>query len=227
MIEIVEQGHEIIDPPSNEVDVLKELERIARTCYKSEERISDDGESAKKLITTLLDRNHGAMLEFVNINVRFVMSRGISHEMVRHRHCSFAQESTRYVNYGNKPMKFIRPTWIREYTSDELTNKVNDPSFVVVSSKDPVDLWLDQMREASNTYQHLLSNGCIPQEARGVLPNDLKTEIVVGANVREWKHIFSLRNATAAHPDIQRLMAGVEKDFNLLMPTLFPLRGGE
>jgi thymidylate synthase ThyX len=121
-------------------------------------------------------------------------------------------------------MQFIRPTWIKDYTASELTKQANDPEFTVISTDNSVDVWLASMLEIKRIYDNLLANGCSPQSARGVLPNDLKTEIVVGANLREWKHIFELRNSSKAHPDIQRLMAEVEYTFHSLMPIIFPLR---
>ena len=120
---------------------------------------------------------------------KFICDRGVSHELVRHRPCSFAQESTRYVNYGGKDMEFIEPD---EYGEG-------------------VDLTQDRFKEACKLseryYNDLLKYGDLsPQQARAVLSNALKTEIVVTADATEWKHIRKLRTAKSAHPDMQRVM---------------------
>ena len=121
-------------------------------------------------------------------SVKFICDRGVSHELVRHRPCSFAQESTRYVNYGGKDMEFIEPAGFEAW-----------PAFgKVVFDRD--------CRAAEEVYALLLEEGLKPQQARAVLPNALKTEIIVTANAAEWAHIKKLRTAKDAHPDIQRVM---------------------
>ena len=128
-----------------------------RTCYKSEDKITDD--SAEKFVDMLTRRGHHAMIEFGDIIAKFVTNRGVTHEIVRHRMCSFAQESTRYVKYDGK-MQFIRPVWY--YEADKYTQTI----------------WRKAMIEAEFNYQTLLKNGWRPEQAREVLPNSLKTEIV-------------------------------------------------
>lgn len=203
---VIEPSYEILTPISEGgIEELKQLERIARVCYKSEDHITEDGESAKKLIRSLINSGHHAMLEHGVISVKFTCDRGISHELVRHRVASFAQESTRYCNYANdkfgNELTFIRPFFFENTWR--------------------YDVWYEQMEEAENDYLELVLNGVKPEEARSVLPNSLKTEIVVTANYREWRHIFNLRCSPNAHPQMRELMLPLLDEFCEHIPVLF------
>ena len=127
--------------------------------------------------------------ELHRYSAKFICDRGVSHELVRHRPCSFAQESTRYVNYGGKDMEFIEPEGFEGW-----------PIFAK-------DVFKSACRQAKNAYDCLLADKLSPQQARAVLPNALKTEIVCTADSQEWAHIRKLRTVKAAHPDMVRLMA--------------------
>lgn len=195
----IKASYEILECPS---DVLEKIERAARTCYKSEDKISPG--SAEKLVRFLIKRKHNAMLEFGGwLAVRFISNRGFTHEMVRHRLGSFAQESTRYCNYskdkhGNE-LTFIEPLPGYGGTYELLTG------------------W----RAAERAYFAILAGGVKPQIARDVLPIGIKTEIVVGANTREWMHIFGQRCSRAAHPRMQELMIPLCKELRQRIPVLF------
>lgn len=126
--------------------------------------------------------------ELHRYSARFICDRGVSHELVRHRPCSFAQESTRYVNYNGKDMEFIKP--------DEFNNWSQYAQKVFYNSCDLAETY----------YRHLNEESLKPQQARAVLPNALKTEIIITADIAEWKHIRKLRTAKDAHPDMQRVM---------------------
>ena len=126
--------------------------------------------------------------ELHRYSAKFICDRGVSHELVRHRPCSFAQESTRYVNYSGKDMEFIEPT---EYGDWPIYAR---------------ETFLETCVKCSQAYQKLLFHDLKPQQARAVLPNALKTEIVVTADAAEWTHIRKLRTAKSAHPDMQRVM---------------------
>lgn len=220
-----------IRTPINGEEILIAVEEAARTCYKSEDKIEiektgyTDGvhavicgynryaKSARVLIPKLLNKNHEAMLEFGGmINVLFVCDRGVSHELVRHRVASFAQESTRYCNYStdkfNSGITFIIPEWLQKYSDDS-----NPPHDYLV--------WIDTMNDAEENYNHLIDHGWSPQQARCILPNSLKTEINVSANIREWRHIFRLRCSPAAHPQMRELMIPLLKEFQSKIPILF------
>ena len=197
-MKVIEQSHEILQ---HDEDMLKVIERAARTCYKSEDLITE--ESAERLVGSLIKRGHHAMLEFGSVTVKFITDRGVTHEIVRHRLCSFAQESTRYVNYNNKGFEFIKPVWWDDWSPIERT------------------IWKEQMCWVGDRYNTLIGRGSTPQQARSILPNSLKAEIVVKANVREWRHIFTLRCNPAAHPQMVELMKPVLAEFQLKFPILF------
>jgi len=140
------------------------------------------------------------MIEFGDIIIKFITNRGVTHELVRHRLCSFAQESTRYVRYDGT-MEFIKPEWF--------------------SDLEAIARWEQAMYDAEEHYIFLLNNGWRPEQAREVLPNSLKTEIVVKANIREWRHIFTLRCSKAAHPQIRGLMLPLLKELKTKLPIVF------
>lgn len=175
--------------------------------------------SARILIPKLISRGHEAMLEFGgNITVKFICDRGISHELVRHRLASFAQESTRYCNYGkDEHITFIIPEGSnleeKTWSIQQMMNSVKDDN--------PLFNWMWSMIESEASYNRLLKQGWSPQQARSVLPNSLKTEINVSANIREWRHIFKLRTAQAAHPQMRELMVPLLKEFQKQIPILF------
>jgi thymidylate synthase (FAD) len=207
--------------PVNGNDVLKTLEKVARTCYKSEDKITEDGESAKRIVKLLLTSNHEAMLEFFDITVKFVCDRGISHEIVRHRIASFAQESTRYCNYTDdkfgKELTLIAPNWLLEEDIADINS-----GFWGNCDEDTIQ-WANCMQVCEDTYNFLIScpNKWKPEEARSVLPNSLKTEINVKMNLREWRHFFKLRTALAAHPQMRELTIPLLAEFKVLLPLLF------
>jgi thymidylate synthase (FAD) len=194
----MKQTYEILSIPN---DLLKTLESIGRTCYKSEDKITND--SASKFVKLLIDKKHHAMIEFGDIIVKFITNRGVTHELVRHRICSFAQESTRYVNYGGKDIFFIQPVWWDESTEHQK------------------NIWSCAMSFAEEFYQDLISSGWQPQQAREVLPNSLKTEIIIKANIREWRHIFNLRCDKSAHPQMRALMIPLLEELKSKLPVVF------
>ena len=197
-MKIIDQSHEILH-----MDGLDLIERAGRTCYKSEENITEG--SAPRFVRMLIRRGHEAMIEHGSATVKFITNRGVTHELVRHRVASFGQESTRYVNYGGQEMEFIRPVWL-------------------LYGEDGFGPWFDSMVEAELTYGTLIDIGWRPEQAREVLPNSLKTEIVVTANYREWRHIFKLRalgTTGKTHPQMQALMLPALEEFKDKLPALF------
>ena len=196
-MKIVKQSHEILNCS---IAILQMIERAGRTCYKSEDKITSD--SAENFVKNLVKRGHHAMIEFGDITVRFITDRGVTHELVRHRLCSFAQESTRYVKYDNN-MEFIEPVWWDSSTETEQM------------------IWFTAMESAENCYIDLMDQGWKAQQARSVLPNSLKTEIVMKGNVREWRHIFSQRCAKTAHPQMQELMMPFFEEIKKRIPVIY------
>jgi len=199
-MKIIQPSYEILTSLENSHHIIQDIEAIGRTCYKSEAKINPM--SASKFVTDLVTRKHHAMIEFFDIVVRFIHNRGFTHEMVRHRLCSFAQESTRYCDYEGG-LTVIEPFWMKEYSEDEYLE------------------WFGHMNHAEVVYRNLKKKGLSPQEARGVLPIDIKTEIVVKCNLREWSHIFDLRCSSKAHPDMRRVMLPLQKEFQRELPEIF------
>ena len=199
-MKIINQSWDWMQKPFLSLEII---EKAGRTCYKSEDKI--DLGSAKKFVQMIVKRGHETVIEHVNASVKFITNRGVTHELVRHRLCSFSQESTRYVCYDGQ-MEFIRPVWWIENSADEFNAQ---------------DDWQKAMEEAEHFYNLLLHKGWRPEQAREVLPNSLKTEIVTTANLREWRHIFKLRTSKAAHPQIRDLMKSCLNGFKLAVPVVF------
>ena len=212
-MQIIKAGYEILDE-LNGAEILKKIERVARVCYKSEDKIIEG--SAEKMVKALIKRGHEAMLEHYSFSVKFICDRGVSHELVRHRIASFAQESTRYCNYGSKggEITVIEPCYLL----------VDGVSVSVDNWSERYGAWVHSCEEAEKSYLRMLADGATPQEARAVLPNSLKTEIVVTANLREWRHFFKLRACgTTGKPHPQMLEAAVPllKEIKSLIPVVF------
>lgn len=185
-------------------DLLGLVEQAGRTCYKSEDKIKDG--SAEKFIAAIIKRGHEAVLEHGSLSVRFVCDRGVSHEIVRHRLASYCQESTRYCNYAKddfgREITVIKPLYLEE-------------------GSEGWDIWKHACQCAEEGYFDMLSWGCLPQEARSVLPNSLKTEVVMTANLREWRHFLKLRCSAAAHPQMREVAMLLLADLKERYPVFF------
>ena len=169
-------------------EIIKKIEKIGRVCYKSENNITDD--SAERFIKNIIKNGHQSVLEHVSISVRVICDRGVSHEIVRHRIAAYSQESTRYCNYS------------KDKFGNEIT--VIEPLFFEKGSLE-YKIWEDTMKEIEKNYFKLIELGRTPQEARSILPNSLKTEIVMTMNLREWRHFFKLRASKNAHPQMREV----------------------
>lgn len=187
-------------------DLEKTIELAGRTCYKSEDKITEN--SACAFVAKIRSINHESVLEHGSISVLFVCDRGVSHELVRHRVASFSQESTRYCNYSK----------------DKFGNEITfiDPRGAFPEmSESRFSMWSEAMSDAEMHYLTMVSFGAKAQEARAVLPNSLKTEVVMTANPREWRHVFKLRCAEAAHPQMREVMLPLRDEFAKRWPALF------
>jgi thymidylate synthase (FAD) len=203
---------------SNEIDPdgsLRLIERAGRICYKSEDRI--DTESSKKFIESIMKRGHKSVIEHSAMTVKFVCDRGVSHELVRHRLCSFSQESTRYCNYKGG-VTFVIPPWVN-IEPGEYPTPCCDIDFT--QPIDESEQWFFSMIYAEASYKTVLTGGWTPQQARSVLPNSTKTEIIMTTNFREWRHIFKLRCDKAAHPQMREIMIPLHKECKELIPIIF------
>ncbi len=207
-MKIIKPSIEIVDMDSYE-SILKKIEKIGRVCYKSEERITED--SAEKFIRNLLTRQHESVIEHESVTVRIICDRGVTHEIVRHRIASYSQESTRYCNYaGDKFDNQITVIDLARGFSYDLSNE-ND--------KAKYEVWTTAMKQAEQAYFRMLELGATPQEARAVLPNSLKTEIVVTMNLRSWRNFFRLRVDSHAHPQMREVAQILYKEFADKLPV--------
>lgn len=292
-MKLIKPSFEIWEQPTGLEGVYKQIERVGRVCYKSEDKIIED--SAKPFVDRMIRSGHGAMLEhgtvylefhvkdpsevgeeeyhsqqselnklisryannrysiikvnhyydtvFITTNYRvlienswlkdlkyiceptvfhekratvhFVCDRGVSHEFVRHRVMSFAQESTRYCNYskdkfGNE-LTFIQPCWL-----DDERLKLYGPYHTIIRDKSPESIFIVNLNNAERDYLDLISLGWKPQEARAILPNSLKTELVVTGFTSDWNHFFDLRargTTGAPHPQAKELAEPLMEEF--------------
>ena len=204
----------IVEPSfsfESEVDrdrILQHIERAGRTCYKSEGKIGEG--TAAAFVKSIVKRGHESVLEHVSLTVRVVCDRGVSHEIVRHRLASYSQESTRYCNYADekfgKSVSFVRPFFWNDAAPE---------------SQEKLRIWTEAMQAAETAYFALLEKGANAQEARSVLPNSLRTELVMTMDLREWRHFFRLRCGAASHPQMRELAVPMLAEFRRRLPEVF------
>ena len=189
-MKIVEPSVVVLFPKTKVVadEMLLVIEEATRTCYKSEDKMG-----TKPNIDFILDKiniNHLSVLEHSLFTVKIVCDRGVSHELVRHRIASYSQESTRYCNYSKdkfgKELTFVKPCF---WAEDNFAYKA----------------WLNHCDNTERLYMLLRDCSNSPEEIRSILPNSLKTEIVMSANLREWRHFFELRLSKKAHPQMREV----------------------
>lgn len=191
----VQQSHEILNVT---LDAILMIEQAGRTCYQSDHKIEPG--SAAVFLAKILKRGHESVIEHASMTVRFITDRGVSHEIVRHRLAAYSQESTRYCDYGDYEIAFVEPPGLDAYSRD---------------------WWYRIMQDCEHTYRMMRDRGVKPEIARSVLPNALKTDIVMTANLREWRHVFKLRTAKAAHPQMRELMRPLLREARELLPGVF------
>lgn len=200
---IIEPYFEIMEE-INGLKMIERIEKYGRICYKSEGKISDG--SAQKFVKSILKNGHESVIEHEKISIKIVCDRGVTHEIVRHRIASYSQESTRYCNYFDdkfgKELTFIRPVFWK-----------ND--------RDKMSIWEQSMQKIEDEYNMLISLGAQPQEARSILPNSLKTEIIVTMNLREWRHFFILRTSKRAHPQMRQVSLKLLLELKKIVPVVF------
>lgn len=211
---LVKPSYEIVSEIEKD-KILRIIERAARVCKKSEKYINES--SAEKMAKLLLDEHHEAMIEFADLTVKFICDRGVSHEIVRHRLGSYAQESTRYCNYSkdkfNGQVTFIIPEWLNveegQYKDGYSSENTN------------IAAWLNCMLSCEAYYNRLINNGWKAEQARSVLPNSTKTEIIVKYNLREWRHFFKMRCSSAAHPQMREIAIPLLNELKERIPVIF------
>jgi len=194
------------------MEMLRRIERAGRTCYKSEDKATDD--SAVRFVRRILTPDssgtrHESVIEHEKVTVRIVCDRGVTHEIVRHRLVSFSQESTRYCDYHKAgEIQVIVPVFWTD--PQDVTKQIPE-----------AQVWYESMIAAEKAYNKLREMGARPEQARSVLPNSLKTEIVVTANLREWRHIFRLRTSSRAHPQMREIMIPLLYEFKSRIEVIF------
>ena len=209
-MKIINAGYEILTPLRG-IEEVRFIEKVARTCYKSEDKISDT--SAEGFVRAIIKRGHESVIEHESISVKVICDRGVTHEIVRHRIASYSQESTRYCNY----------------TSDKFSNQISCIDIATgfqydmdsEADRKKWQIWNAAMEAAEKFYFELIEAGAKPEEARSVLPNSLKTEIVMTMDLREWRHFIRLRGSRAAHPQIAEITAMIRDEFVRRYPVFF------
>ena len=202
-MKIIEQSVELAQD-LNPAEIMKQIERAGRVCYKSESNISD--ESAEKFIANIIKRGHESVIEHVSITFKIICDRGVSHEIVRHRLASYSQESSRYCDYSNEKfggeLTFIKPCFWDEDEENYM-------------------LWRQAMAISEHLYLSMREKGVRPEQARSILPNSLKTELFMTANLREWRHFLKLRTSKKAHPQMREIALKIYELLNENLPVIF------
>ena len=203
MVKIAAPKVEVLTPLDGDA-ILKHLELCARNCYKSEDQITAD--SARQMVRKLLELGHEAMIEHYNLTVKLTCDMGVYKDLTRHRHVSYAIESTRYCNYskgkfGNE-LTVMKPCHIKEGTPE-------------------YQIWLSTMETIEKNYNAMAELGCKPDQLRMLLPHSIKADVIMTANLREWRHIFKLRCAPAAHPTVQEVMKMLLGTLKREIPVIF------
>ena len=187
----------------NPIQIMKNIERACRTCYRSENFITE--ESYKKLLKNCINRGHESVLEHEKITVRMTCDIGVYKDLTRHRFGSFSIESTRYCNYSK----------------DKFDNNIKFIEPIYFDDGDKGQLWADAMMAIENQYMKMAAVGCTPDEMRMILPHSTAAEVTMTANIREWRHILDLRTKKMTHPAIRQLLIPLLLKFKEDMPELF------
>lgn len=206
-MKVIQASYEILTDLSDPINtILKPIETAGRVCYKSENNITDD--SCITFCKNILGRGHEAVIEHSQLSVRFTVDRAIANELVRHRIASYCQESTRYVNYS------------KEKFGNEIKVIGPDEDILPMGS-DNYNFWWSACKSAEESYMAMLSNGVKPEIARNVLPLSTATEIIMTANIREWRSVMRLRTSSRAHPQMRSIMRSLLDELKQKIPVLF------
>lgn len=200
------------------VKIMKNIERACRTCYRSENLITED--SYKRLLTNCLNRGHESVLEHEKITVRMICDIGVYKDLTRHRFGSFSIESTRYCAYNkdkfNNEIKFIKPIFYMPGTIEIYDNE-NDKLNCLKTQ-----YWTRCMEIIEEHYMDMSKNAkAIPDELRMILPHSTASQVTMTANIREWRHILDLRTKKMAHPSVRQILIPLLLKFKKDMPELF------
>ena len=229
MITVVEPGYEILTSPEG---IEQHIERCGRTCYKSEDRITDM--SADRFIRHLIHRGHESVLEHASVTVCITCSRACSHQLVRHRIAAYSQESQRYCDYAKRGLQVICPPRIGVpagiYCGVEggedgawyIQRQINSSYVDWADVTDRQTRWIIQVEDAYCTYLGELDEGAPPEDARYVLPNATKTEVTTTYNLRQWRHVFQARGLNNhAQWEIRGIFRGLLEEFKEQISSVF------
>ncbi len=213
-MKIIKASYEILSE-IDRVKILSNIEKYGRTCCKSEGPLTED--SSSQFVVKIIS---SSVIEHESISVKFICDRGVTHEIVRHRLASYSQESTRYCNYSkdkfDNQLTFILPCWFQEIKEGQYSEYIMRPAKLTSEY-----IWLLTMLQIETGYKELIERGWSPQQARSILPNSLKTEIIMTANLREWRHILSLRTSSKAHPQMREVMLPLLDELKVKLPEIF------
>ena len=190
-------------PVYDGIKIMKNIEKACRTCYRSEDKITDD--SYKKLISNCITRGHESVLEHEKITIRMVCDIGVYKDLTRHRFGSFSIESTRYCSYDK----------------DKYGNEIAFMNPIYIEDKNMYEIWKKTMQEIENGYIKMKELGATTDMCRELLPHSTAAEYTMTANIREWKHILSLRTTNHVHPSIRQVLIPLLKYFKEEMPEIF------
>ena len=206
-MKVIQASYEILTDLSDPIKILKDIERAGRVCYKSESNITDD--SCITFCKNILNRGHEAVIEHSQLSVKFTVDRAIANELVRHRLASYCQESTRYVNYSKD--KFYNEI------------KVIEPEELLPRDSEDYNIWWMTCKNAEEAYMAMTGNGVKPEIARSVLPLSTATEIIMTANIREWRNVLKLRSShnMRAHPQMRLICDRLLAELKSKIPVLF------
>lgn len=227
---LIHPSYEIITKIDGEA-ILKKLEMAGRTCWQSH----PTEDSAEKFCKMILSKKHESVIEHESITIKFIVSRSFLAEITRHRIASYSVSSTRYINYAKKGLEFIIPTWMnltpgnyRDVIDNSFLSSYhriycNDEIYYGDNDRSKTDEWnfINYLLEVEDLYNRYIKNGRSPQEARAILPNCLKTTIVMTANLREWKLVLKLRADKAAHPEMRQIMCPLLEELKGKVPVIF------
>ena len=206
-MKVIQASYEILTDLSDPIKILKDIERAGRVCYKSENNITDD--SCITFCKNIINRGHEAVIEHSQLSVRFTVDRAIANELVRHRLASYCQESSRYCNYSKD--KFYNEI------------KVIEPEELLPRNSTDYNIWWMACKNAEEVYMTMISNGVKPEIARSVLPLSTATEIIMTANIREWRNVLKLRSShnMRAHPQMRLICDRLLSELKSKIPVLF------
>lgn len=198
-------------------EIMKKLEKACRTCYRSEGNITED--SYKNLLKNCINRGHESILEHEKITITMICDIGVYKDLTRHRLASYSIESTRYCNYSkdkfDNQIKFIKPVFYKDWKNKDLNEVIKDKDLYKCY------LWENCMQNIEQDYNAMSEVGALPDEMRMLLPHSTAAKVTMTANIREWKHILSLRCSSHAHPAIQQLLIPFLLKLKEEMPEIF------